>query len=196
MRIIAGKYKGHKINSKIPTGIRPTQDAIRETIFNILNNYTDFNNLVVADVCAGAGMLGLEAISRGADFVYFVDKNRKSLEYINNSLKLLNIPIENYQIKNIDALQFLNHIDYNNKNSDNPIFIDLLFLDPPYNTNIVNNVLNMINETNIMSENGIIIAETSINFLPIINKQVLEIITERQFGSTKIFFLEKNNTLK
>ena len=119
--------------------------------------------------------------------------NRKSLEYINNSLKLLNIPIENYQIKNIDALQFLYHIDYNNKNSDNPIFIDLLFLDPPYNTSIVNNVLNMINEANIMSENGIIIAETSINFSPIINKQVLEIITERQFGSTKIFLLEKNS---
>lgn len=191
MRIISGKYKGRKINCKLPTGIRPTQDAVRETIFNILNNYTDFNNLVAADVCAGAGMLGLEAISRNANFVYFVDKSKKAIEYINNSIKLLNIPIEKYQTNNHDAIQFINHIDYNNKNTNNQIFIDLFFLDPPYNTNIVNDILNKINETNIINKNGIIIAETSINSSLIIDKNILEIITERQFGSTKIYFIRK-----
>ncbi|MCL2039796.1 MAG: 16S rRNA (guanine(966)-N(2))-methyltransferase RsmD [Bacteroidetes bacterium] len=191
MRIISGKYKGHKINSKIPTGIRPTQDAIRETIFNILNNYIDFSNLVVADVCAGAGMLGIEAISRGANFVYFVDKSRKSIEFVTHSLKSLNITAEKYKTNNLDAIQFINHIDYNNKNIDSPIFIDLFFLDPPYNTNIVNDVLHKINETNIIDKNGIIVAETSINSVLIIDNQHLEIITERQFGSTKISFVRK-----
>ena len=191
MRIISGKYKGRKINSKIPTGIRPTQDAMRETIFNILNNYIDFDNLIVADLCAGTGMLGLEALSRGDNFVYFVDKTRKAIEYIYNSIEMLNISDANYKLNNLDALQFLNHINYQNTNTDNQILFDMIFLDPPYNTNIVNKALEIINETNnIMKKNGIIIAETSIHSSLIISDN-FEIITERQFGAAKVSFIKQ-----
>jgi 16S rRNA (guanine966-N2)-methyltransferase len=190
MRIISGKYKGRKLNSKLPTGTRPTQDAMRETIFNILNNYIEFDNLIVADVCAGAGMLGLEALSRGAKFAYFVDKSRKSIEYINNSIQLLHIPACNYQLNNLDAIQFLHHIYYKQSNTENMEWIDLLFLDPPYTTNIVNEVLWQIDKANIMSKNGIIIAETSIHSSLFTNNG-WKIITERQFGASKVSFVSQ-----
>ena len=70
MRIISGRWKGRRIETKLPSGIRPTQDAIKETIFNILNNYIGFEDIECADICAGAGMLGIEALSRGAKKVY------------------------------------------------------------------------------------------------------------------------------
>jgi len=188
MRIISGKNKGRQLNSPIPKGIRPTQDVMRETIFNILNNYVDFDNLVVADVCAGTGMLGIEALSRGAKFCYFVDKNHKAIAYIKNSIRLLDIPNEKYQLNNLDAIQFINHIHYQNTNIDTPTLIDLIFLDPPYNTNIVNEVLLILSEVNIMSKNVIIIAETSIHTSLIINHK--HIITERQFGAAKVVFIK------
>jgi len=193
MRIISGKYKGRKLNTKLPTGIRPTQDAMRETIFNILNNYINFENLVVADICAGTGMLGLEALSRGAKFVYFVDKNRKSIELINNSIKQLEIKNDKYKLNNFDAIQFIQHINHNQINTDK---IDLLFLDPPYNTNIINEILTQmeeinINFQNIINDNGIIICETSIHNSLIINSN-WKIITERQFGASKVLFIKKN----
>ena len=190
MRIISGIYKGRKINLKLPKGIRPTQDAMRETIFNILNNYVDFNNVIVADICAGTGMLGIEALSRGAKFSYFIDKSRISTEYIKSLINLLNIPNENFQLKNLDALQFLNHIYYSNNNINNPTLIDLFFIDPPYNTNIVNEILSCINYMDVMNENAIIIAETSIHNSLLINNN-FEIITERQFGASKVTFIKR-----
>jgi 16S rRNA (guanine966-N2)-methyltransferase len=191
MRIISGKYKGRKLNSKLPTGIRPTQDAMRETIFNILNNYVDFENLITADVCAGAGMLGLEALSRGAKFAYFVDKSCKSIDYIGNSIKLLGIPNTDFQMNNLDAIQFLHHIHYKQTNTNTETDkIDLLFLDPPYRTNIVNEVLGQIDEVNVMAESGIIIAETSIHSSLLISSN-WEIKTERQFGAAKVSFIKK-----
>ena len=192
MRIISGIYKGLKNNSKLPKGIRPTQDAMRETIFNVLNNYVDFNNTIVADVCAGTGMLGIEALSRGAKFSYFVDKSRNSIEYIRNSLHSFHIPVENYQLNNLDVLQFLNHIDYKNTNSDNPTLIDILFVDPPYNTSIVNEIFFYVENKKIMNQNGIIVAETSIQNLFYINKS-FETITERQFGAAKVIFAKQIN---
>jgi 16S rRNA (guanine(966)-N(2))-methyltransferase RsmD len=180
MRIISGKYKGRIFNNKLPKGIRPTQDAMRETIFNILNNYIEFDGKIVADICAGAGMLGIEALSRNAKFAYFVDKSYKSIEFISNNLNMLRIESENYKTVNLDALQFVNHI---NKQNFPPL--DLIFLDPPYNTNIVNEVIIFLNESKILNKNGIIIAESAIHSA-IITPDNFEKLTERNFGASKI----------
>jgi len=200
MRIISGKYKGKVFNTKLPTGIRPTQDAMRETIFNILNNYIDFENKNVADVCAGAGMLGLEALSRGVNFVYFVDKNKKAIDYIQNNLnniylKNINADKEYYKMVNLDAVQFINHFAANEflfHNTKSEIaqtnFLDLIFLDPPYNTNIVNDILHYISEHKILHSEGIIIAETALHHQILLTDK-LKILTERQFGASKISFI-------
>ena len=197
MRIISGKYKGRVFNNKLPTGIRPTQDAMRETIFNILNNHIDFENKIVVDVCAGTGMLGIEALSRGVSFVYFVDKSRKALEYIQNNLNLIDIEKNKYRVINLDAVQFINHFATNEflfHNTKSEISknnsLDLLFLDPPYNTNIVNDVIYFIAENNIMNDSGIIITESAIHYQILLPVE-LEKIAERQFGASKVTFIAK-----
>jgi 16S rRNA (guanine966-N2)-methyltransferase len=187
MRIISGKYKGRAFNNKLPSGIRPTQDAMRETIFNILNNHIDMDGVYVADVCAGAGMLGLEAMSRGATSVSFVDKNRKALDYIQSSLQQINADSSGYKLHNLDALQFIGYYAAQvNANVSQPL--DLLFLDPPYSTNIVNDVLVMLGENNILHSDGIAIVETAIHYAVYVPDNC-EIITERHFGAAKVTFL-------
>lgn len=195
MRIISGKYKGRVFNSKLPTGIRPTQDIMRETIFNILNNHIDFENKIVADVCAGAGMLGIEALSRGANFVYFVDKNRKAIEFIQNNLNSINAEKEFYKILHLDAIQFINHFirkEFLSNNAKSEInknnLLDILFLDPPYNTNIVNDIVRFVAENNVMNNEGIIIAESSIHY-QILLLEKFHVLTERQFGASKVTFI-------
>ena len=74
MRIVSGKYGGRRLSLKLPEGIRPTSDNTRESIFNILNNYIDWDGLTVLDICAGTGALGFEALSRGAEYTVFIEK--------------------------------------------------------------------------------------------------------------------------
>ena len=187
MRIISGRWKGRRIETKLPSGIRPTQDAIKETIFNILNNYIGFEDIECADICAGAGMLGIEALSRGAKKVYFVDKNKNAIEYIQNTLSLLKTNSNMYKTLKLDATQFLNH--YNNLIVPKS-YLNLIFTDPPYKTSIINDILQLTIENSILANKRIIVAETSI-FTQLIINDFYEILTERQFGISKIIILRK-----
>ncbi|MDR0926730.1 MAG: 16S rRNA (guanine(966)-N(2))-methyltransferase RsmD [Ignavibacteria bacterium] len=190
MRIISGKYKGRNFSAKLPTGIRPTQDAMRETIFNVLNNYIDIDGSVVADVCAGAGMLGLEALSRGAKYAYFVDKSGKAVEYIRNSIEMVSQALETYKILNLDALQYIGHQALVTQSGAENTPIDLLFLDPPYKTDIVNASLELLTTAGILANDGIIVAETAVHTV-IELYGFFETITTRQFGAAKVSFLRK-----
>ena len=82
MRIVGGEHKGRQLQGKLPSGIRPTLDAVRESIYNILNNYFDWEATTMADICSGSGAMGLEALSRGAKKVYFVDKSKQACNHI------------------------------------------------------------------------------------------------------------------
>ena len=186
MRIISGLWKGRRINDKIPAGIRPTQDAMRETIFNILNNYINFDSIKCADVCAGTGMLGIEALSRGADKTYFIDKNRKAIEYIQNSLTTLKVESNKYKLIQLDAIQFINHY----KTIAPTEQLDLIFTDPPYKALLINELLQLTIENSILSSNGIVVAESDI-FMQLTTHKYYEILTERQFGISKITILRK-----
>ncbi len=186
MRIISGKWKSRKLASKLPSGIRPTQDAMRETIFNILSNYIEFNDCNCADICAGAGMLGLEVLSRGAKKVYFVDKSRKSIEHIKNNLKLLQADSDSYKIYQLDATQFIHHYKEISPNEQ----VDIIFTDPPYNTLIADDVLRLTTEYSLLREGGILVAETAI-FTQLLNINDYEVLTERQFGASKVTIMKK-----
>lgn len=189
MRIISGEFKGRHLVTKLPRGIRPTQDSMRETIFNVLANYFDLNELCVADVCAGAGMLGIEALSRGAEFTYFVDKNYKSIEYIKNSLQALGVSSARFSVNNLDALQFINHIaNMQKKQTEAAPKIDLLFLDPPYNTTIANEVLLQIADLGVMRKKGMLVVETSI-YNNLMLSSNLQLLSVRQFGASKVHFI-------
>src|SRR2546425_12467948 len=118
MRIISGKFKSRRLKATPPPGIRPTSDKLRETLFNILSGRID--GAAFLDGCAGVGAVGIEAISRGASFVYFVDQSRRSCQMIRENVKSLEIE-EGFKVMEMDLLRALSAV--------NTAF-DIAFIDP------------------------------------------------------------------
>lgn len=175
MRIISGKYKGKKILGFDIDGTRPTMDRVKESVFAIIQSY--IKDSVVLDLFAGSGNLGIEALSNGAGKCYFVDNNKIAIKAINNNLS----NIENGIVIEKDCFKALEYF------KDNNIKFNLIFLDPPYYKNLLNDVLNLIEDYNLLLDNGIIVCEYEIDEI-ITN---LEIIKERSYGSKKVAVLKK-----
>src|SRR5919108_5919547 len=121
MRVIAGTYGGRTLKTPPGAGTRPTSDRVREALFSILGDRT--HGARVLDLFAGSGALGLEALSRGAEHVTFVDDNRAAIGAIKANLAALNADA---QVRQTDALRFLNAARIGGAQ------YDLIFLDPPY----------------------------------------------------------------
>ncbi len=122
MRIIAGKYGGRIIKTPTKKAIHPMGERIRNAIFNKLA--ADIEGKIVLDCCAGSGAVGIEALSRGAAKVYFVEKDRQAIDVIKHNLELLAISSSDYQIIPTTTLNWLQSA---------PIEpFDLVLADPPY----------------------------------------------------------------
>ena len=148
MRIIAGDYKGRKLESPQDRDIRPTSDKVKEAIFSILMPYTEDG--VFVDLFAGTGSLGLEALSRGAKYCYFCDKERKSINIIKENVSRCSA--EDYsEIIWGDYMKALRRIEGKK--------IDVFLLDPPYDSSLYEKALNSIDLLDLLSDEGIIIAE-------------------------------------
>lgn len=123
MRIISGKYGGRVIKSPPDNKTRPTSDRLRETLFNVLAPRIDEETRFL-DLCAGTGAVGIEALSRGAGFVTFVDRSKKSCALIEENLDKLGVPEETTDILGLDAENFTGR--------EHPTGWDIAFFDPPY----------------------------------------------------------------
>ena len=122
MRIIAGAYKGRNLKSPPSMQVRPTSDRLRETLFNVIAPRIEDARYL--DLCAGSGAVGIEALSRGARHVTFVDRSRKSCQLIESNVKLCRIPEEQYEIYQMTAEDFLREPSTESW--------DIVFFDPPY----------------------------------------------------------------
>ena len=150
MRIISGKFKSRQLKGTPPAGIRPTSDKLRETLFNILGPRVD--GATFLDGCAGVGAIGIEAISRGAALVYFVDQSRKACQIIRQNLVSLEIT-EGFKILEMDLVRALGTID-------TPF--DMAFIDPPYDRqDIYDGVLQRFGASPRLSADGLLILEHS-----------------------------------
>lgn len=183
MRIISGTFKGRKLPGKVPPNVRPTQDALRETIFNILSNYIDFEGKVVCDLCCGTGAMGLEAISRGARFAYFVDISKQSLSFVKSVCDSFKLSLDKYKTILFKAEKFL----ISNLLSEN---IDLIFADPPYADNIINDILLSVSSSKFTQKDTLISIECGANNSLIIPDNI-EMITERKYTISKFILLRK-----
>lgn len=150
MRIISGKYKGRHLVSFKAGHIRPTMDRIKETIFNKWMLYID--GAQVLDLFAGTGNLGIEALSRGASHVTFVEKNSKSLRIIQENLELLKVDKSEFLILPKDVLSFLK--TYSDKK------FDLIFIDPPFTEKMAHDVMTAVGSSQIFSEDTRIVIES------------------------------------
>jgi 16S rRNA (guanine(966)-N(2))-methyltransferase RsmD len=125
MRVISGLYRGRVLRSPTDRRTRPTSDRLRETLFNVIapNIGTETRFL---DLCAGTGAVGIEALSRGAAFVTFVDRSRRACALIERNLDLLGIPEDATEVIAVSAETFSGREHSNGW--------DIAFFDPPYDT--------------------------------------------------------------
>ncbi|HYV25242.1 MAG TPA: 16S rRNA (guanine(966)-N(2))-methyltransferase RsmD [Pyrinomonadaceae bacterium] len=124
MRVIAGKYRGRKLKSPPSIQTRPTSDRLRETLFNILAPRIEGTSFL--DMCAGTGAVGVEALSRGAARVTFVDRSREMSALIAANVESLEVT-EATEVATAEALEFLRrHIKHQAES------FDIIFFDPPY----------------------------------------------------------------
>ena len=183
MRIIGGKYKGLKLLTPDGNKIRPTSDRLKESLFSIIssNKYKikiDSSN--VLDICSGTGSLGIEAFSRGAISVYFIDIDYRSISLIHKNISKLNID-NKFKIKIIkdEATKALKNI--------NKIF-QIVLIDPPYNTNIIEKCLSNLKELNLINQDSYIFAESSkAEKLKHNGYQILDI---KVYGNSKLTILK------
>lgn len=125
MRIIAGLYRGRNLKSPPSLEVRPTSDRLRETLFNILA--PEIGDIRFLDLCAGSGAVGIEALSRGASHVTFVDRSRKICGLIEANLDLCRVPEDQTEIFNTEASDFLHQAIHRKMTP-----WDIVFFDPPY----------------------------------------------------------------
>ena len=152
MRVISGKLKGRKINGYDIEGTRPTMDRVKESIFGSIQSYLE--DSVVLDLFSGSGNLGIEAISNGCKKCYFVDNNKKCIKIIQDNIKQFGIVDNSVVIHN----DYRNVLDYFR---DNYIKFDIVFVDPPYQYRLMNEILAIVKKYDILSDNGIIVLEYS-----------------------------------
>lgn len=147
MRVITGKARG--VQLKTPDGMltRPTSDRVKEALFSIIN--FEIPGARVLDLFGGTGQLGIEALSRGAASAVFVDSREESCKLIKENLKRTKLAGEGTVLRS-------DYLDYLNRCREQ---FDIILLDPPYAEVFLENALNRITEIDILSSNGIIVAE-------------------------------------
>lgn len=153
MRIIAGTYKGRTI--KVPDSklVRPTTDKVKGAIFNYLTNYINFDEIKVCDIYAGSGSLGLEALSRGAGTIHFVEKNFVIYKTLQKNIESINA--EDFcKIFKMDAVRFTKISDH--------FKYDLILADPPFFKDDIHSVVKNILENDYLADDGVMLIERSI----------------------------------
>lgn len=152
MRVISGLKKGYRLKGPKNRNIRPTEDRVKESMFNILG-YIDHESLVL-DLCAGTGSIGIEFLSRGAKKAYFVDKSKESIQCIKENLSHTKLEDRAEVIKG-DAIKAII------KFGQSGVTFDYIFADPPYNSvELINDIVKNICLSGILKkDNGIFIIE-------------------------------------
>lgn len=181
MRIISGLAKGKKLSTFSGEDIRPTPDRVRGAIFSII--YSKLGGLVgktVLDLFAGTGAMGIEALSRGASSLVSIDKGKQSAKLVPKNLKDCNLE-KGATFLNIDVLASLARVAEKGP-------FDLILLDPPYDLGMALNALEKISTLDLLSEDGLICAETSHKEKLPESFGTLEKVDERTYGSTRVHF--------
>jgi len=153
MRIIAGKYRGRIIKMPDSKLVRPTTDKVKESLFNILINQIDFEGIKVCDIYAGSGSLGLEALSRGAAEVHFIEKNFPVQKNLSENIKALGAEKE-CRIFKMEAIAF-SKLSLHDK-------YDLILADPPFFKDDIHTVVKNLLEKDFLAPEGMIIIERSV----------------------------------
>lgn len=153
MRVIAGSARRLRLKTLEGLDTRPTQDIIKETLFNVIQ--TDIHGCSFLDLFSGSGAIGIEALSRGALEAVFVENNKKAVKIINENLEFTHLS-PNARVIAGDYLVALSQLE----RRDKPF--DIIHMDPPYENDMEKNVLNYLRTSLILNEDTLIIVEASL----------------------------------
>lgn len=153
MRVIAGKYRGRNLKSPLSLEVRPTSDRLRETLFNVLAPRIEGTTFL--DLCAGSGAIGIEALSRGADHVTFVDRSRKMCGLVEANLDLCRVREDTTEVVLAEASDFLSRSVTANSQP-----WDVVFFDPPYANDYLKALNSLGKHSNeLLTAHGLVIVE-------------------------------------
>ncbi|MCC2617164.1 16S rRNA (guanine(966)-N(2))-methyltransferase RsmD [Aestuariibacter halophilus] len=148
IRLISGQWRGRKLPVLDRDGLRPTTDRTKETLFNWLMN--DIRDSRCLDLFAGSGSLGLEALSRYARHVTFVELDKGAADQIRNNLRALQVPTEQAEVIFADACQTVTRLQHS---------YDVIFLDPPFGKGLLNPVIEALSQSGLVHPGSLIYIE-------------------------------------
>jgi 16S rRNA (guanine(966)-N(2))-methyltransferase RsmD len=180
MRVLAGQYKGKSLSAGSDMSIRPITNRLKEIIFSIIQEFV--LDIKILDLFSGSGSLGIEALSRGAGHLTFVEKEETSLKVLNKNLSDLKIDPEIIRIVKSDVLEFL----INCKNE-----YQLIFSDPPFKYPFLQQMINQIFASRILSPNGLLILHHEIDN-PLRSESVpYSLLKQKKIGRSILSFITK-----
>ena len=185
MRVIAGIARSVPLITPKGLETRPTSDQIKETLFNMLQGYTEGANFL--DLYAGSGQIGIEALSRGAEFAAFVEKSDEAVKCIKANVDKTKFADKSMILK-LEVLSGIRTLELEKKR------FDLVFLDPPYNQGLEQGILTALVGSAILNDEVIIIVEASKNTdFSFVDYLGLKIVKDKIYKNNRHLFLRKNN---
>ena len=178
MKIISGSLKGRVLEGFNLEGTRPTMDRVKESLFAMIQN--NIHNSTCLDLFSGSGNLGIEAISQGANKSYLADFNKKAIKVIRSNLNKFGISDKCVVIYG-DFKKVLKEIDTK---------FDIIFLDPPYKTNYIEEAIKLISDNDLLNNNGLIICESD-SLEKIIYSSEYSMIKDKKYGDKYVVILRK-----
>jgi len=180
MRIIAGKAKGHRLKVPKGTGTRPATDLVRGAIFSILET-TVSNWEQVLDLFAGSGALGIEALSRGADWVDFVEHKPRCCAIIRQNLEKTKL-IDQAHIYCCDVAKAVSFLEKE---------YDIILIDPPYSDSSIGNLVEQLATSNLVGANSTVVVTHSSHLQLEPAYATLNLVKERRHGDSCIAIYQK-----
>ena len=180
LRIIGGKWRGRKLDFPDVEGLRPTPDRVRETLFNWLQN--DIQGARCLDLFAGSGALGLEALSRGADYALLIDDHTKVVSQLKRHLETLRAT--EGEIRLGDALQILA--------TPPDVPFDIAFLDPPFSKDLITPCVETLESCGWLSENARIYIEAESDLKSLNLPDQWEIVRQQKAGQVTCYLAARH----
>ena len=181
MRVVSGSARGTKLDSIDSLSTRPTQDRVKESLFNIIFDEVYDSNFL--DLFAGSGAVGIEALSRGASFAVFCEINKEALKFIYNNLKKTRLS-SRAKVYNVDYKKYLEITKEK---------FDIIFIYPPYKADISVDAVVRIKKNNLLKRNGFIVIETDeyIRDVGELEKiEDVEVFDHRKYGRANLIFIK------
>ena len=187
MRVIAGSARGVRLAAPDGRQTRPTADRVKEALFSIILSRHSIDGARVLDICAGTGGLGIEALSRGAAFCSFIEQERQVLKVLDKNLVASGFSARSECLA-LEALKGLQQLSRQGK------IFDIVFLDPPYSSNLYVSILEVLCPLSLLSDEALLVAECP-SRAPLAERYgTLVRIDRRIYGDTALEFFVREHT--